>query len=97
LTIKNVQGVKSISKDFENELQIYIKLLTVLYADDTVLLAESIEETLALKNNPHPLELTPLVHCNTNQYFSIWVERSELYPLTEICLKGALIKTNYNP
>ena len=39
LTIKNVQGVKSISKDFENELQIYAKLFTVLYADDTVLLA----------------------------------------------------------
>ena len=49
LTIKNVQGVKSISKDFENELQIYVKLFTVLYADDTVLFAESSEETFGVK------------------------------------------------
>ena len=50
LTIKNVQGVKSISKDFENELQIHVKLFTVRYADDTVLLAESSEETFGVKN-----------------------------------------------
>jgi hypothetical protein len=40
LTSKNAQGVKSISEDFENDLQIYVKLFTILYADDTVLLAE---------------------------------------------------------
>ena len=44
LTSKNAQGVKSISEDFENELQIYVKLFTILYADDTVLLGESAEE-----------------------------------------------------
>ena len=44
MTNKNAQGVKSISEDFENELQIYVKLFTILYADDTVLLAESAEE-----------------------------------------------------
>ena len=44
LTSKNSQGVKSISEDFKNELQIYVKLLTTLCADDTVLLAESAEE-----------------------------------------------------
>ena len=44
-TIKNVQGDKSIYKDFESELQIYVNLFTVLYTDDTVLLAESSEET----------------------------------------------------
>ena len=50
MTIKNVQGVKSISKDVENELQIYVKLFTVLYADETVLLAESSEETFGVEN-----------------------------------------------
>ena len=45
MTIKNVQGDKSIYKDFESELQIYVNLFTVLYTDDTVLLAESSEET----------------------------------------------------
>ena len=44
LTSKNAQGVKSISEDFENDLQIYVKLFTILYADDAVLLAESAEE-----------------------------------------------------
>jgi hypothetical protein len=44
LTSKNAQGVKSISEDFENDLQIYVKLLTILCADDTVLLAESAED-----------------------------------------------------
>ena len=44
LTSKNAQGVKSISKDFENDLQIDVKLFTILYADDTVLLAESVAE-----------------------------------------------------
>jgi hypothetical protein len=44
LTSKNAQGVKSISEDFEKDLQIYVKLFTILYADDTVLLAESAEE-----------------------------------------------------
>jgi hypothetical protein len=44
LTSKNAQGAKSISEDFENDLQIYVKLFTILYAEDTVLLAESVEE-----------------------------------------------------
>jgi hypothetical protein len=38
------KGLKSISEDFENDLQIYVKLFTILYADDTVFLAESSEE-----------------------------------------------------
>ena len=44
LTSTNAQGVKSISEDFENDLQIEVKLFTILYADDTVLLAESVAE-----------------------------------------------------
>jgi hypothetical protein len=44
LTSKNAQGVKSISEDFENDLQIDVNLFTILYANDTVLLAESVAE-----------------------------------------------------
>ena len=36
--------ILSISEDFENDLQIDVKLFTILYADDTVLLAESVAE-----------------------------------------------------
>ena len=41
---KYAEGVKSIPKDFDNELQIDVKLFTVLYADDTVLMSEFAEE-----------------------------------------------------
>ena len=44
MTRKNAQGVKRISDDFDNEFQIDVKLFTVLYADDTVLMSESAEE-----------------------------------------------------
>jgi hypothetical protein len=44
LTRKNAQGVKRIPDDFDNEFQIDVKLFTVLYADDTVLMSESAEE-----------------------------------------------------
>jgi hypothetical protein len=44
LTSTNAQGVKNISEDFENDLQIDVKLFTILYVYDTVLLAESVAE-----------------------------------------------------
>jgi hypothetical protein len=44
LTSTNAQGVKSISEDFENDLYIDVILFTILYADDTVLLGESVTE-----------------------------------------------------
>ena len=38
---KNVHGLDSISDDIENELNMYLKLFVILYADDTVLMSES--------------------------------------------------------
>jgi hypothetical protein len=55
LTIKNAQGVKSISEDFENDLQIYVKLFTILYADDTVLLAESTSTDIVKRRKTNDL------------------------------------------
>jgi hypothetical protein len=51
LTRKNAQGVKRIPDDFDNEFQIDVKLFTVLYADDTVLMSESAEELQSEFNN----------------------------------------------
>ena len=42
--ISNVQGLPTISELFENKLNIFFKLFAFLYADDTVLVAESPEE-----------------------------------------------------
>jgi hypothetical protein len=41
LEAKNVTGLESISSDLENQLNIYLKLFIILYADDTVTLSES--------------------------------------------------------
>lgn len=41
LVEKNIAGLQSFTTSIENELCIYIKLLVLLYADDTVILAES--------------------------------------------------------
>ena len=43
LQIHDVMGLSSISEEIENEMNIYIKLFALLYADDTVLFAESAE------------------------------------------------------
>ena len=40
----NLKGLDSISRDIEDKFDIYLKLLILLYADDTVLMAESPEE-----------------------------------------------------
>ena len=70
MTIKNAQGAKSISKNFENTLQIYAKSFTVLYADHTILLAESNEETFGVKN-------VSLTHSNSHHWYTatpiIWI------------------------
>jgi hypothetical protein len=41
LEAKNVTGLESISGDLENQLNIYLRLFIILYADDTVILTES--------------------------------------------------------
>ena len=40
----NLKGLDSISHDIENNFDIYLKLFILLYAEDTVLMAESPEE-----------------------------------------------------
>jgi hypothetical protein len=37
---KNITGLKSISSELEAQLEIYLKMFTLLYADDTVLMSE---------------------------------------------------------
>ena len=38
---KNATGLKTLSDELEQELGYYVKLFMIMYADDTVLLAES--------------------------------------------------------
>ena len=44
LNDRNVNGLTSITEDFESELDIYLKLFVLLYADDTVIMSESKED-----------------------------------------------------
>jgi hypothetical protein len=41
---KDIVGLKSITDELETELEIYLKIFVMLYADDTILLAESAED-----------------------------------------------------
>jgi hypothetical protein len=41
LLTKDIVGLKSITDELETELEIYLKIFAMLYADDTILLAES--------------------------------------------------------
>ena len=44
LLTKDIVGLKSITDELETELEIYLKIFVMLYADDTILLAESAED-----------------------------------------------------
>ena len=38
---KNITGLESISSELEVQLEIYLKMFALLYADDTVLMSET--------------------------------------------------------
>ena len=44
LLTKDIVGLKSITDELETELEIYLKIFVMLYADDTILLAASAED-----------------------------------------------------
>ena len=46
----NIKGIDSISRDIENELMVYFKILILLYADDTILLSESRDDLQIMLN-----------------------------------------------
>jgi hypothetical protein len=46
----NIKGIDSISRDIENELMVYFKILILLYADDTILLSESKDDLQIMLN-----------------------------------------------
>ena len=47
---ENLPGLKTISEKIEENLNIYLKLFVLLYADDTVIMAESREDIQAQLN-----------------------------------------------
>jgi pantothenate kinase len=47
---ENLPGLKAISEKIEENLNIYLKLFVLLYADDTVIMAESREDLQAQLN-----------------------------------------------
>jgi predicted HTH domain antitoxin len=72
LLTKDIVGLKSITDELETELEIYLKIFVMLYADDTIVLAESAEDLevqlnafgeycdkfMLLSNNPPPIKQT---------------------------------------
>ena len=41
---KNYQGFHTLAGDFQNELEVFMKLYILLYADDTIIMAESSDD-----------------------------------------------------
>ena len=48
---KNITGLESISSELEAQLEIYLKMFALLYADDTVLMSETSDGLQTLLNN----------------------------------------------
>ena len=48
---KNITGLESISSELEAQLEIYLKIFALLYADDTVLMSETSDGLQTLLNN----------------------------------------------
>ena len=48
---KNITGLESISSELEAQLEIYLKMFALLYADDTVLMSETSDWLQTLLNN----------------------------------------------
>jgi hypothetical protein len=48
---RNSKGLDSIAKDIEDELDIFLRLFILLYADDTVLFSNSAEDLQVQLNN----------------------------------------------
>ena len=44
LTTENIKGIESVTKALEKDINVYLKLFVLLYADDTVLLAETADD-----------------------------------------------------
>jgi predicted HTH domain antitoxin len=44
LLTKYIVGLRSITAELETEIEIYLNIFVMLYADDTILLAESAED-----------------------------------------------------
>ena len=51
LDSNNIIGLKTISESLENELYVFLKFFIILYADDTVLLAETADDLQAQLNS----------------------------------------------
>jgi hypothetical protein len=51
---ENLPGLTTISEKIEENLNIYLKLFVLLYADDTVIMAESREDLQAQLNKSIP-------------------------------------------
>jgi hypothetical protein len=63
----NAIGLISLTEDLEQELDTYLKLFILLYADDTVILAESSDDMLPFLNTSY-MALIPLF---TSSFFAI--------------------------
>ncbi|KAK6196333.1 hypothetical protein SNE40_001576 [Patella caerulea] len=78
---KNITGIRIVTDDLESELEIYIKIFVLLYADDTILLADN------------PCDLQTLL-TNFDQYCDKWNLKINIQKTKVLIFSSGIIAIN---
>ena len=79
----NLTGLTCITEEVENELDVFIRLLILLYADDTVLLAESAVDLQTQLNNFY-------------EYCRLWKLKVNIDKTKVVIFTSGRLQNNYN-
>lgn len=77
MSANDILGLKRISDEIELELNKFIKLFLILYADDTALLAESEKDLQRQLNALHDYCLTWKLKVNVDKAKSLFFHRED--------------------
>ena len=95
LATENIKGIESVTKALEKDINVYLKLFVLLYADDTVLLAETADD---LQHQLYCFEL----YCETwklrvsrnnfkTNFYLFMYNNSEIEIVTDVKYLGLLL------
>ena len=88
---KNITGLESISSELEAQLEIYLKIFALLYADDTVLMSETSDGLQTLLNNFYEYSKLWKLKVNIDKTKIIF-PRAELQKMYTSCIMKMKLK-----
>ena len=102
---KNITGLESISSELEAQLEIYLKMFALLYAEDTVLMSETSDGLQTLLNNFYEysklwklkvnIDKTKIM-CRTAENVHFLYNEKEIESVTEFNYLGVTFTKNGN-